>query len=262
MGARWLQIGHPHPISVEMAALVSVSRLARLDLGHLDAHFDKCRKNGKPVRESDTGQSGQNPGIDRMGGRKWLGRKWLQGGCHRHGQGRTIVPPARGQRNPANRRCRWCHRRCADGCPMAGIVRFTYPVANMRKQFLIGPIEQLGQMAQAFMRPPDRGPLGEQVGTEGYRFFGNAPGEQVAAERDRVLVGWKGSHVPGNGGTSREKISCRLESEPIGHDRHAFIEKPWPLKPHAWRGSSLNRCRRNTPSAQSCPRAFIDRQLP
>jgi hypothetical protein len=55
------------------------------------------------------------------------------------------------------------------------------------------------------------------------------------------LFGWKGSHVPGNSGTSREKIPCRFESEPIGHDRHAFIEKLRPLKPRARRGSSLNR---------------------
>ena len=114
---------------------------------------------------------------------------------------------------------------------MAWAVRFTHPVANKREQLVIGPIEQFAQMAQAFMRPPDRGPIGKQVGTERDRLLGNAPGEEVAAKRDRVLFGWKGTHVPGNSGTSHEKIPCRFESEPIGHDRHAFIEEPWPLKP-------------------------------
>ena len=262
MGARRLQVGYP-PVSVRMAALIGIRRLVlRLDLGHLDAHFDKCRKNGKPVRESDTGQSGQYPGIDCVGSRKWLRRKWLQGRCHRRGHGRTIVPPSGSERNPADRRCWWCHCRCVDGCLMTRIVRLTNPVANTRKQFLIGSIEQLGQMAQAFMRPPDRGALGKQVGTEGNRFFGNALGQELAAKRDRALVGWKGFHVPGNSGASREKISCRLESEPIGHDRHAFIEKPWPLKPHAGRWSSLNPVPPQHPLARSCPPAFIDRQLP
>lgn len=124
---------------------------------------------------------------------------------------------------------------------MVGAVRFTNPVANIGEQIVISPIEQLAQMAQAFMRPPDRSPIGKQVGTERDRLFGNAPGEQVAAKLDRLLFGWKGSHVPGNSGTSHEEILCRFESELIGHDRHAFIEKLQPLKPQARRGSSLNR---------------------
>lgn len=114
---------------------------------------------------------------------------------------------------------------------MAGTVRFTNPVANKREQFVIALIEQVGQVAQAFMGPPDRGSLGKQVGTECNRFLGDASGEEAAAKLDRVLFGWRGSHVPGNSGTSNEKIPCRFESEPIGHDRHAFIEELWPLKP-------------------------------
>ena len=114
---------------------------------------------------------------------------------------------------------------------MAGTVRFTDPVANKREQLVIGLIEQIGQVAQAFMGPPDRGPLGKQIGTECNRLLGNAPGEEVAAKLDRALVGWKCSHVPGNSGASHEKIPCRFESEPIGHDRHAFIEEHLALKP-------------------------------
>ncbi|WP_292658730.1 hypothetical protein [Mesorhizobium sp.] len=48
----------------------------RLDLGHLDAHFDKRGKNGKAVRERDTRKPCQNPGIDCMGDRKRLQGRW------------------------------------------------------------------------------------------------------------------------------------------------------------------------------------------
>ncbi|PWJ92308.1 hypothetical protein C8D77_10280 [Mesorhizobium loti] len=212
MGSRWLQ--------------VSIRRLAqRLDLGHLDAHFDKRRKNGKAVRKCDTRQPGQDTGIDCMGGRKRLQGRWCFCAGNRSAGNRTIVTPSRRQGNPGARRCR---RRClclAHRSAMAGAVRFTDSVANIGEQLVIGPIEQLAQMAQAFMRPPDRGPIGKQVGTERDRLLGNAPGEEAATKLDRRLFGWKGSHVPGNSGTSHEEIPCRFESKPVGHDRHAFIEE-------------------------------------
>ena len=124
MGSRWLQVG--------------IRRLAqRLDLGHLEAHFDKRGKNGKAVRECDTRQPGQNTGIDCMSGRKRLqGRSCFCAG-NRSASNRTIVTPSRRQGNPGARRCR---RRClglAHRGAMVGAVRFTDPVANIGEQLTV-----------------------------------------------------------------------------------------------------------------------------
>ena len=108
----------------------------------IERHFLETEKKAVDsvftVQGFSFGGSGQNTGIDRMGG-----RKWLQGRCrfcadNRAARNRTNVTPSRRQGNPGARRCR---RRClclAHRGAKVRAFRFTDPVADIRKQFLIG----------------------------------------------------------------------------------------------------------------------------
>ena len=124
---------------------------------------------------------------------------------------------------------------------MVGIVRFADAVMDKRQQFEIPVREELGEIAQALMSPPDGGSLGQEVGTERDGFFRHAPGKQGPAKIKRRLAGGQRFHVPGDGGTSKKQIPCRSVSEFIGHGCHTPRTTRTALKPVAERRSSVSR---------------------
>ncbi|GLS39177.1 hypothetical protein GCM10010869_47740 [Mesorhizobium tianshanense] len=67
---------------------------------------------------------------------------------------------------------------------MMRTVRFADPITNKREQLLVPAVEQIGQVVQALMGPPHRGPFGKQIGTECDRILGHPPGKEGAAKFD------------------------------------------------------------------------------
>ena len=57
------------------------------------------------------------------------------------------------------------------------IVRLADPIVNNGQQPQIPLGKEFGEMAQAFMAPPDRGLVGKEIGTERDCLFRHAPSE-------------------------------------------------------------------------------------
>ena len=145
---------------------------------------------------------------------------------------------------------------------MVGIVRFADAVMDKRQQFEIPVREELGEIAQALMSPPDGGSLGQKVGTERDCFFRHAPGKQGSAKIKRRLARGQRFHVPGDGGTSKKQIPCRSVSEFIGHGCYTPRAIRTALKPVAGRWSSAS-CRQvAATSATGGMRLFTDNRFP
>src|SRR4051812_48081705 len=99
---------------------------------------------------------------------------------------------------------------------MVWAVRCADAVLDKRQQFDIPVREELSQIAQAFMSPPDGGSLRQEIGTEGDGFFRHASGKQSTAKIKRWLTGGRRFHVPGDGGAGKEQVPRRSVSQFIG----------------------------------------------
>jgi len=127
------------------------------------------------------------------------------------------------ERNPDGRRPLLCRRRFVDCREAAWIVRIADPVLNKRQQRAVLLFEQFGQVAQALMAPPDRGPVRQKVGAEGDRLFRCPSRQEQAAKLKRRLVGGNGRHVAGGSGVRSEEIARGFELEPVGHRCYFFL---------------------------------------